>query len=285
MLVGDDGGFSDYVLWRSINYDYSAKIFVIPEKNNKISKVKYRREVEHIKEKSLLQIQIEKNLDIDEVDNFDSVKISELVDDIINKNEGFGVSLYIAKKFIKFKKEFSQELKYKKFLFLNVIIGLSVLSKGGNLVIKIYDMYTHFTISLLFMIYNYFERFTIVKPFSTRPHSSCRYIIAQKMTEYKPKILDYLKELYDRYLELLKGGRDIDFVYPISKVIKDENFTNYIMEINSQITEQRIDNMEEMKKAMENNPPKFDKMDIKKKCLDLWKIPILKYDPRLATSK
>ncbi len=30
-----------------------------------------------------------------------------------------------------------------------------------------------------------------------------------------------------------------------------------------------------------NKVPKFDKMDLKKKCLDLWKIPVLNYDPKL----
>ncbi len=30
-----------------------------------------------------------------------------------------------------------------------------------------------------------------------------------------------------------------------------------------------------------NKIPKFDKMDLKKKCLDLWKVPVLNYDPKM----
>jgi hypothetical protein len=176
-------------------------------------------------------------------------------------------------------------LKYKKFLLLNVILGLSVLSKGGNLVIKIYDMYTYFTVSVLFLLYNYFEKFTIIKPFSTRPHSSSRYVVCQKLTEFQPKILEYLTELYEKYLDTLKIGKDLDFVYPVSKIIKDENFTNYVMEINSLIMEQRIESITEIKNLIENGlTPKFDKMDIKKKCLDQWRIPVLHYDPRQIIS-
>jgi hypothetical protein len=77
----------------------------------------------------------------------------------------------------------------------------------------------------------------------------------------------------------------MDFVYPISKVIKDDNFKNYLIEINSQITEQRIETLDELKKAIEGSGiAKYDKMDIKKKCLDLWKVPVLNYDPRKLIS-
>ena len=296
MIVGDDGGFSDYVMWQSFKNDFTTKIFVFPEKNNKISETKFRNEISQSKDENLtiinsefLELDTEENIsgdvDIDEMENFDLEKIKKVKEKILGNTDGFGISLYIARKFLKFRKEFSQELKYKKFLLLNVIMGLSVLSKGGNLVIKIYDTFTHFTISILFLLFNNFEKFTIVKPFSSRPHSSVRYIVCQKLTEFQPKILEYLNELYEKYLIILRSGKDLDFVYPVSKIIKDENFTNYLMEINSSITEQRIQSLVEIKNVMENGtPPKYDKMDIKKKCLDQWKIPVLHYDPRQVIS-
>jgi hypothetical protein len=164
---------------------------------------------------------------------------------------------------------------------LNTIIGLSVLSKGGNFVMKIYDLYSHFTVSLLYILNNYFEKLTVIKPFSTRPHNATKYIIFQKLTEYKPKILDYLYEFYDKYITVLADGEDIEFVYPISKIIKDENFKSYLMDVNSQYTEQRIETLEELKKAIDKLTfSKYDKMDIKKKCLDFWKVPVLHYDPK-----
>ena len=196
------------------------------------------------------------------------------------KSEDIGISLFIAKKHVKFRKELSQEIKLKKFFLLNTIIALSVLSKGGNFVIKIYDLFTHFTVSLIYILNNYFERFSIIKPFSTRPHTASRYIIFQKLNETKPPILEYLYDYYDRYLIKISENYDVDFVYPVTKIIKDENFKNYIVDINSQITEMRIENLEELKKAIDRKPySKYDKMDIKKKCLDLWKIPVLHFDP------
>lgn len=285
MVVGDDGGFSDYIMWYANNSGFTTRIFAVPEKNAKIFKTAFRKEIDESKDEYLNIINVQKGLDIDEIEDFSSPQIEALCEDIITNTDGVGVSLFLARKFIKFKKEFNQEIKYKKFLLLNLIIGLSTLSKGGNFVIKIYDMYTHFTNSVLFILFNYFEKFTIIKPFSTRPHTSGRFVVCQKLTELKPKILSYLYDLYDKYINELASGRDIDFIYPISKVIKDENFTGYVLELNSLITEQRIESLEEIKTAYENQTlPKFDKMDIKKKCLELWKVPILHYDPRLIVT-
>jgi len=55
------------------------------------------------------------------------------------------------------------------------------------------------------------------------------------------------------------------------------------MEVNSLITEQRIETLEAIKAAFENEKtPKYDKMDLKKKCLDIWRIPVLHYDQNLV---
>jgi hypothetical protein len=45
--------------------------------------------------------------------------------------------------------------------------------------------------------------------------------------------------------------KDIEFIYPISKILKDEAFKNYIMEINTQIIEGRIEALEEIKSCIE----------------------------------
>ena len=45
-IVGDNGGFTDYILYYTINKKgYFSTIFVIPEKNNFIKNGKFRREI------------------------------------------------------------------------------------------------------------------------------------------------------------------------------------------------------------------------------------------------
>jgi len=48
-----------------------------------------------------------------------------------------GLTLFVANKKIKFVYESSQEVKYKKFMLLSTIIGLSCLSPTGNFVLKV----------------------------------------------------------------------------------------------------------------------------------------------------
>lgn len=150
---------------------------------------------------------IPSEFDIDDVADLGVDKIKQLTENVLEKTDGIGVTLFMARKFLKFDKEINQEIKYKKFMLLNTIIGLGVLSTGGNFVLKIYDMFTNFTVSLIYILYNQFENLTIIKPFSTRPHSASRFIVCQKLIESKPPILQYLYEFYDRYLNLLNEGQ------------------------------------------------------------------------------
>lgn len=183
-------------------------MFVIPDRRSKFSDTKFRKEIKDTKDMNIEMIDgVERGFDIDEIESFTVENIKQISQQILDKTDESGVTLFVARKLIKFEKEFNQEIKYKKFLLLNVILGLSVLSEGGNFVIKIYDMFTHFTVSLIYILYNLFESLTIVKPFSTRPHSGCRYVICQKLNEPRPQILNYLYDFYDRYIELLKDGQ------------------------------------------------------------------------------
>lgn len=182
---------------------------MIPDKKNKIKENKFRKEINENKEDLIIPIEdLDLNYDLDEIPNLDSNKLKEIIQQITQKaEENGGISLFIARKFIKFEKEFSQEIKYKKFLLVNIILGLSVLCEGGTFVIKIYDTFTYFTISLIYILFNMFESLTIMKPFSTRPHSGSRYIVCQKLKENKEEILNFLFDFYERYIDLLKEGQ------------------------------------------------------------------------------
>ena len=138
MIVGDDGGFTDYILWHSGNEVISTNLFVIEDKSGKYGKTKFRSENENKKNEVVIKYDITNNeLDIDDNENFDFDKINEITQDILMKTSNLGISFYFARKFIPFKSDYFQEIKYKKFLLLNVILAFSTLSKGGNLVIKV----------------------------------------------------------------------------------------------------------------------------------------------------
>lgn len=173
----------------------------------KYEKTKFREEIHDMREEKTKLLNYGNGFDIDEIKDLSSYKIKLITQEILEETDEMGLSLYIAKKNIKFNKEYSQEIQYKKFLLTNLILAFSTLTREGNLIMKIYDMYTPFTISILYILYSHFEKFIIIKPFSTRPHSNGRYIICHRFLENKPKILEYLFELYDKYISLIKEGK------------------------------------------------------------------------------
>jgi hypothetical protein len=152
-------------------------------------------------------------IDLDEIKDLSTFRIKIISQEIIDyMNEGNemleqGLSLYIAKKNIEYSNDYTQEIIYKRFLLTNLIMAFSTLIKGGNFIIKIYDMFTPFTISILYILYNHFKKFTVVKPFSTRPHTNSKYVICTDFIEQKPEILEYLYEFFDKFITTNNSGQ------------------------------------------------------------------------------
>jgi len=179
----------------------------------KFEKTKFREEIHDAIDEKTKLLSYGNGYDIDENIQISSNKLKLITQEIMEETDEMGLSLFIAKKNIKFNKEFSQEIQMKKFLLINLILAFSTLTREGNLIIKIYDMYTPFTISILYILYNHFEKFIIIKPFSTRPHSNSKYVICSRFSESKPKILDYLYEFYDKFISLIKEGKVIKLIF------------------------------------------------------------------------
>ena len=285
-IVGDNGGFTDYIRWYTHEkLEISSNIFVIPDKNNEVSKNENLRKIfpkENIENNIfILNDFIQKNKNIDEYTNLNSNFLKKISDYIKDKTEN-GINLFIAKKFIKPTTKENQELKYKLFFLTNIILCLSTLNKTGNFIIKLYDSFTPFTICLIFLLYNSFQKITIIKPFSTRPYSASRFLVAENFFNDSNKILEYLYNFFDKYVELLKQGKDTNIVIKTGEITKNSYFINRIFEINSQITEYRIEALKEINKSLnDENIQIYDKMLLKKECLDNWEIPIINYDENL----
>ena len=68
-------------------------------------------------------------------------------------------------------------------MLINIMLCFELLNKGGKCVLKIYDSFSLFTISLIYILYQNFEKITVIKPFSTRPYSASRYIVCEKFID------------------------------------------------------------------------------------------------------
>ena len=287
-IVGDNGGLSDFILYYAISQKgFSPTIYVIPEKNNSIKTAKYRREIKDQVDKHLeiLDEFYQENKDLDENTSISVEFINNIVKKIKEKTDGYMVNLYIARKVIKFEPNSSQEIKYKKFLLINILLAFKMLNHEGNFIIKLYDTFTPFTIGLIYIIFKNFESVSIFKPVSTRQYSPCRFLVAENYQKPKDEetnnSIKYLENFLTKYIEFTKDNYDVKSFLPSSELRKNEKFLKIIPEINNGITEKRIDALKEIINRLDNKKTKlYDKMAIKKFFLDNWNIPVINYDEK-----
>ena len=264
---------------------YSPTVFVIPEKSNYIKDYKFRKE---IKEKVGENVYIfnkfyEENKDIDEYSKISVDFINDISKKIYEKTQGNMVDLFIARKVIKFNPDYSQEIKYKKFLLINTLLAFKCLSNGGNFIIKLYDTFTPFTIGI-YMIFKNFESVSVFKPVSTRQYSSSRFLVAEKYLKETEQTtnnsIKYLEDFVTKYIEYSSNNIfDVKNFLPNSELRNNDNFLKIIREINNGITEKRIDALKEIINHMNNlNTKLYDKMLIRKFFLNNWGVPVIFFD-------
>jgi len=124
-----------------------------------------------------------------------------------------------------------QEQLSFKLILSQIVTSLGCLKKGGNLVFKIFDIYTLPTVQLIYMLTIWFEDIFIYKPYMSRPCNSEKYII---LKNFKDNIIHevYLKLLYSINKENLSTfgfSMDESFV----KQIKNVNDTYATKQISS----------------------------------------------------
>lgn len=285
ICVGDDGGFIDYLCWRQ--REYLIKIFNMHPNHSRYSTTKFinadKNEICSIESISL-SLNSEESFDRPignlEIDDFDMT--AQMLENFINefRSKSEGISMYIAKKKLKLNQD-TNEIKFKKFFLINTILALSTLVSDGTFIIKIYESYTNFSVSLLFILYQSFEKLTIVKPFSSHKITASRYVVCEGYKQGKgEEFTGYLLKLFDEYCKLIQNGKDLDSLIKVNQILQDKQFKNYLFESNNEIDEKRIDSLGELISEIKGeNIITYDKMGLKKKCLDQWKIPVRKYKP------
>ena len=71
----------------------------------------------------------------------------------------------------------NQEKKSIKIIFAEIITTLLVQEKGGNMICKFFDIFTYFSVQLIYLLSICYEKINIIKPVTSRPANSEKYII------------------------------------------------------------------------------------------------------------
>jgi hypothetical protein len=131
-----------------------------------------------------------------------------------------------------------EQLSYR-IIFCEIVSALSVQKKGGSFVCKFFDMYTTFTIKLLYLINIFFEKVYITKPLTSRPANSEKYIVAKNFLGISDNYLSKLHDIVNMWDIISNSNLFINDIFDIElpelflKKIKEYNTHNYKVQIDN----------------------------------------------------
>jgi len=160
---------------------------------------------------------------------YDSDTQNEYVNAVMQGTYNLGVEFALADGgFDVAGQEDRQEVLSKQLYLCQILIAFKVLRKDGDFVLKMFDTFTAFSVGLLYLLYCSFNAITIVKPYTSRPANSERYIFCK---EYKGSVAssDIIKHLeHVNFLMNMDKSTRVEFLVDVQHMQSDKRFWNYI---------------------------------------------------------
>ena len=162
--------------------------------------------------------------------------------DFITADGGFDYSTNFNKQ---------EEMSYK-IIFCEIVVALSTQKRGGTFICKIFDSFTFITIRFMFLLFTFYDKVYITKPFTSRPANSEKYIVC---TGFKYIEDSYLNLLYT-YIEKW----DIYNKNILSFIDLPYTFVKRIKIFNNISTNKQINNIEKTINLINNTDEKHNKL-------------------------
>ncbi|XP_032689356.1 cap-specific mRNA (nucleoside-2'-O-)-methyltransferase 1 isoform X2 [Odontomachus brunneus] len=168
-----------------------------------------------------------------------------------------------------------QEILSKQLYLAQCLIALMIVRTGGHFVTKLFDLFTPFSVGLVYLMYRCFDSICIFKPNSSRPANSERYLICKGKKADTEVVMSYLMDTNAVMSQLSKKDEnDVTHLVPLSELEADETFIKYLRESNDTLGKRQIVNLLKIAAFCEDpslNEPKQTEM--RKLCLQYWDLP------------
>jgi cap1 methyltransferase len=134
-----------------------------------------------------------------------------------------------------------QEILNKQLLLCQVTTALALLRNGGNFTCKAFDLFTPFSVGLVYILYRHFQRVSLFKPHTSRPANSERYFVCEGLRTADPPILTYLWAVNDQLnafkpkSKVATQTKDIVTLVPPELFEADLAFVDYVVHSNNVI--------------------------------------------------
>lgn len=165
-----------------------------------------------------------------------------------------------------------QEILSKQLYLCQCLTALKILRHNGSFLCKLFDVFTPFSVGLIYLMYKCFEEVAIIKPNSSRPANSERYLICKWKKHDTSSICTYLN-FVNNYLNT-RNENDILELVDLNVLMQDEEFFNYIKQSNNIIGRNQIIGLKKIAAFCRNTQLKESRQsEYRRKCLELWALP------------
>lgn len=268
------GGFSEYVLWRK---KWMAKGFGFTLKKEKRTDDKEAKNND-FKLDDFIAGTSETFDPFYGVNDDGDIYVPENIDsfmDYVLKQTETGVHLMMADGGFDVRgKENIQEIMSKQLYLCQCIVALSVVREKGNYVTKLFDIFTPFSVGLIYLMFKCFEDITIIKPNTSRPANSERYLVCRSKKPNTDTIRRHLFDVNRAMHEHSNSEAEVMELVSHDVLTGDKKFFDYIYNSNNRIGENQIIGLVKIAAFYKDNSLREERqMEIRDECLILWKIP------------
>ncbi|XP_066558976.1 cap-specific mRNA (nucleoside-2'-O-)-methyltransferase 1 isoform X2 [Amia ocellicauda] len=167
-----------------------------------------------------------------------------------------------------------QEILSKQLLLCQFLTGLSTLRTGGHFMCKTFDLFTPFSVGLVYLLYLCFDRVSLFKPVTSRPANSERYLVCRGLKPGSDPVREYLFSVNLKLNQLRNSNSDVNEVVPLEIMKGDSDFYQHMVRSNESHCAVQIKALAKIHAFVrETTLSEARQADIRKECLKLWGIP------------
>ena len=133
-----------------------------------------------------------------------------------------------------------QEQQSYRLILCQIISGINILKSEGTLIVKIFDIFTIFTVKIIYFLTGIFETVNITKPYTSRSANSEKYIICKNFKTVSKNCLDSLNICVQDMNILVNQNKYVTDIFDFSV---PQDFCNLVEEYNQIIISNQLKNI------------------------------------------
>ncbi|KAK9891380.1 hypothetical protein WA026_014623 [Henosepilachna vigintioctopunctata] len=173
--------------------------------------------------------------------------------------------------------ENNQEVLSKNIYLCQCLVALEIVRVHGHFVTKLFDVFTPFSVGLIYLMYLCFEKVCILKPKTSRPANAERYLICCNLQDSPNtrKIRKHLQAVSRILWEECDEMNDVLEIVSLDKMESDKTFIEYIRKSNNKLGKSQIDALFKLEKFCEFPSLSEHSMQqqLRSQCLRYWNVP------------